>query len=109
MKKFAVFTKSVFVPRFELSVSNKIIEHEDFLTVFGIVRDWVHSIDKDCLVCFKGNVETATVDQITVSRPNRVGDSVGLTIIHKTSNVRFRFGVYKTKYSTEEVQEKGNE
>lgn len=109
MKKFAVFTKSVFVPHFELSVSNKIIEREDFLTVFGVVRDWVRSIDKDCLVYFKGNIETATVDQITVCRPNCVGDSVGLTVIHKTSNVRFRLGVYETKYSTEEVQEKGNE
>lgn len=108
MKKFAVFTKSVFVPHFELSVSNKILEREDFPTVLGIVRDWVHSIDEDCLVYFKGNVETATVDQITICRPNCIGDKVGLTIIHKENNVRFRLGVYQNKYSIEEVQERGN-
>ena len=104
----SLFTKSVFVPQFELSVSNKILEREDFVTVLGIVRDWVHSIDKDCLVYFKGNVETATIDQITICRPNCVGDKVGLTIIHKENNVRFRLGVYQNKYSTEEVQERGN-
>lgn len=108
MKKFAVFTKSVFVPQFELSVSNKILEREDFITVLGIVRDWVCSIDKDCLVYFKGNVETATIDQITISKPNCIGDKVGLAVIHKENNVRFRLGVYQNKYSTEEVQERGN-
>lgn len=108
MKKFAVFTKSVFVPQFELSVSNKILEREDFITVLGIVRDWVHTIDKDCLVYFKGNVETATIDQITISKPNCIGDKVSLAVIHKENNVRFRLGVYQNKYSTEEVQERGN-
>ena len=108
MKKFAVFTKSVFVPHFELSVSNKILEREDFLTVLGIVRNWVQSIDKDCLVYFKGNIEDANIDRITICKPNCIGDKTGLTIIHKESNVRFRLGVYQNKYSIEEVQEQGN-
>lgn len=61
MKKYAVFTKTEFVPTHELSLSNKIIEKEDVLTVLDIIRNWVQSNVRFRLGFFKKTYETHEV------------------------------------------------
>ena len=102
MKKYAVFTKTEFVPTHELSLSNKIIEKEDVLTVLDIIRNWVHSIDPNVLVYYKGNIPD--VNMFTAMNPIAIGDNMGFVVIHKESNVRFRLGFFKKTYETHEVK-----
>lgn len=103
MKKYAVFTESKFMPTHELSLSNRIVEEEDILTVLEIVRDWINKIDTDCIVYFRGNTEDATIQSITVRKISNV-EKVGLTVYCKESNVRFRFGTFETAYVIKEVK-----
>ena len=100
MKKYAVFKDTKFVPKYELSVSLKIIEKENVMTILDIVREWVNSIDPDLMVYYKGN--DAEIDKFTVTNVNSDANDA-LIVITMPSNVRFRLGYYVTKYVTREV------
>ena len=87
MKKYAVFTETKFVPTHELSLSKKITEREAVLDVLKIVREWVNSIYPDMFIVYcKGN-------DITIANFS----------IYPPSNIKFRIGVFETKYITKPV------
>jgi len=100
MEKYAVFTESTFVPRFELSVSNKIIAKEKPMVILEIVREWIHSLDENLLVYYKGN--DCCIDNFTVMDVYSDA-SPTLVIIRKQSSVRFQLGTFANKYKTKRV------
>ena len=100
MDKYYVSKKTTLADCCELSVSNDIIKRVDLSTVLDIVRKWIKQVfpTSHYLVYYKGNFEEATIDDITMNDPNAVGDPYTLHVVHASSNVRFRVGVYKTEY-----------
>lgn len=96
MKKYAVFTNTEFVPTHELSVSNKIIEREDVLTVMGIVKTWAESIYPGVIVTYRG-------DKPTISGITTIFKGIAMKVIHKEHNVRFQLGKFEPRYKTKEV------
>ena len=101
MKKYAVFTKTEFVPTHELSLSNKIVEKEDFGTILQIINQWAKSIYQDAAV-YPKDIENK-IDSLSIMRIHTVGDNTGLVIYRKESNIRFRLGFFRTTYETREV------
>lgn len=105
MEKYAVFTTTTFKPCCELSISNKIVEKVDLLTIRGIVENWIKKIfpDRNYIVYYLGNFEDATIDRITMYDPTTIDDPYKLIVVHKQYNVRLQIGTYETKYDVKEV------
>lgn len=100
MEKYAVFTKTEFVPTHELSLSNKIVEKEDATTVMQIVNKWARGIYPDAIVVRKDQ----NIDSLSVIRVNTIGDHTGMVVYRKESNIRFRLGFFKTTYEIGKVK-----
>lgn len=108
MKRYAVFTESKFVPTHELSLSKKITERETVLDVLKIVREWVDSIYPDTFIVYcKGN--DITISNFSIYPPPEVvkekpeTKKMGLVPVFCPSNIKFRIGVFETKYITKPV------
>ena len=102
MEKYAVFTETEFVPAYELSISNKIVEKENVMLVLQIVRDWVKGILPDYIVYYLGNIPDVNAFTIT-SKCCGAKDELKMVVIPKESNIRFRIGKYITHYKTRKV------
>lgn len=108
MKKYAVFTETKFVPTHELSLSNKIVEREDVLTVLRIVDEWVNSIYPHSFIVYCKGDDISIANFTMYLSPKAEDQSsemkkTGLEVMFTPSNIRFRIGVYATKYITKPV------